>query len=181
MSTKPAASKDIPARIIAGALDVLRKDGMLALTQPRVAKAAKVRQSHLTYYFPTRSDLLAVVFAAVSDRLLGAFDANRPGDLSRIASPEQTRLLLGLVLTADREPAVRKLFRDLTTKIRRRITESLAESGVGSDSATVAMMHALGVGLAVLDLARQEPGSRRELKTTRAFVVKALKRSRRKK
>ncbi len=180
MSTKSANPKDVRARIIAGALAVLSKDGMLGLTQPRVAKAAKVRQSHLTYYFPTRSDLHAAVFAAVAERLLAAFDASLP-DLAQIASPEQTRLLLSLVLAADREPAVRKLFRDLTRKVRRRIADGLASSGVSSDAANVAMMHALGVGLAVLDLARAEPASRRELAITKTVAVNALKRSGRKK
>ena len=31
---------------------LLHEQGLAALTQPRIAKAAGVSQSHLTYYFP---------------------------------------------------------------------------------------------------------------------------------
>lgn len=43
--------------LIAG-MTLLKEKGIAALTQPQVAKAAGVKQSHLTYYFPTRTDLL---------------------------------------------------------------------------------------------------------------------------
>ena len=49
---------DVRARILEAALRLLAERGAHELTQPRVAKAAGVRQSHLTYYFPTRGELL---------------------------------------------------------------------------------------------------------------------------
>jgi AcrR family transcriptional regulator len=47
--------------ILTAALQLLGDHGFEALTGPRVAKKARVRQSHLTYYFPKRTDLLAAV------------------------------------------------------------------------------------------------------------------------
>ena len=52
---------DIRAQILDTAFALLADHGVAYLTQPRVSKAAGVRQSHLTYYFPTRGDLLAAV------------------------------------------------------------------------------------------------------------------------
>src|SRR4051812_50116493 len=49
---------DVRERILEAALKLLAESGAHELTQPRVARAAGVRQSHLTYYFRTRADLL---------------------------------------------------------------------------------------------------------------------------
>lgn len=51
-------------RILDAALKILRKQGVSALTQTRVAAAAGLRQSHLTYYFPRKTDLLAATLEA---------------------------------------------------------------------------------------------------------------------
>ena len=180
MSTK---KRDIVVgKIIAAALELLRSEGMPALTQPRVAQAAGLRQSHITYYFPTRSNLVAAVAASVAEGLTAGFEnafaADRPGGLedriARIGSPEQTRLLLALVLAADREKSVRALFRKLTIDVRKRIASGFARQGFEAGPDAVAMFHALGVGLAVLDLARGEPASRRETRTTTARALSQM-------
>lgn len=169
-------------RIMDAALDLLRGEGMLALTQPRVAKAAGLRQSHITYYFPTRSDLVAAVAASVAEKLTAGFEyalsASKPEPLSdrlaRIGAPERTRLLLALVLAADREPVVCTLFRRLTKDVRAQIATGLEEQGIDPGPGDIALLHALGVGLAVLDLARAEPASRRETKTTTTLALSRM-------
>jgi DNA-binding transcriptional regulator YbjK len=68
MSASPASreppsdtDKDPRARLIEAALEVLLHDGIMGFSQSKVARQAGLRQSHLTYYFPTRNDLLTVV------------------------------------------------------------------------------------------------------------------------
>jgi AcrR family transcriptional regulator len=56
--------KSARQRILDAALKILRKEGVTALTQTRVAAAAGLRQSHLTYYFPRKTDLLAATLEA---------------------------------------------------------------------------------------------------------------------
>ena len=51
----PATARE---RILRAAVLLLNEEGFSALTQTRVAKHAGVRQSHVTYYFPARNDLL---------------------------------------------------------------------------------------------------------------------------
>ena len=46
-------------KILQAALEVLQEGGVKQLSQPKVAKAAGVRQSNLTYYFPKKNDLIA--------------------------------------------------------------------------------------------------------------------------
>ena len=172
MSTKNA---EMRARIAAAALTVLRQEGWSGLTQPRVARAAGLRQSHLTYYFPTRRDLVIAISREVARRLVEGFERlareapAAPGafgkSFAQLCSPEQTRLLLTLVLAADGEPAIRRIFRGLTREVRALIAATMARIGAAADAESVALIHALGVGLAVLDLARGEPAARRELQT----------------
>ncbi|WP_159732727.1 TetR/AcrR family transcriptional regulator [Methylosinus sp. Ce-a6] len=62
------AEISVRQRILNAALDIVEKDGVEALTQPRVAKAAGVRQSHLTYYFPRKADLFVALLQASHGR-----------------------------------------------------------------------------------------------------------------
>jgi AcrR family transcriptional regulator len=180
MSTKKG---DIAVgRIVDTALELLRREGVTALTQPRIAKASGLRQSHITYYFPKRSDLVAAVATSVAERLkkgfAAALAADHPGDIAecfaRIAMPEQTRLLLALVLAADEEKSIRALFRRLTKDIRDEIAAGLARQGIEAGDDAVALFHALGVGLAVLDLARGEPAARRETRTATKLALSQM-------
>ena len=62
---------DVRGRILEAALGLLAESGAHELTQPKVARAAGVRQSHLTYYFPTRGELLQEVARHSIDKLAG--------------------------------------------------------------------------------------------------------------
>lgn len=50
--------------ILEAALEIAGSNGIKELTQTNVAAAAGVRQSHLTYYFPLKVDLLTAVLEA---------------------------------------------------------------------------------------------------------------------
>ena len=52
------APVNVKEAILVAGQELLRESGVAALTQPKVARAAGIKQSHLTYYFPTRADLL---------------------------------------------------------------------------------------------------------------------------
>ncbi len=62
------ADNNVRRRILDSALDIVEAQGIKALTQPKIAKATGLRQSHLTYYFPRKADLLAALLDASHDR-----------------------------------------------------------------------------------------------------------------
>src|SRR5690242_11685644 len=62
---------EVRERILDAALGLLAESGAHSLTQPKVARAAGVRQSHLTYYFPTRGELLQEVARHSIEKLAG--------------------------------------------------------------------------------------------------------------
>ncbi len=143
---------------------MLREHGYTGFTQPRVAARAGLRQSHLTYYHPTRLDLLAAVGRAAIDRQLAAVSAM----LSDLASldeaaqalailvgrHENTRVLMALAQAADEEPRLRKVFCELADGIVSGVTRLLGRFGVPMMSDEPArLVHALSVGLAVVSLA----------------------------
>ena len=148
--------------ILEAALATLREEGYSGFTQPRVAARAGVRQSHLTYYFPTRLALVEAVARTAIEGQLAAVDAFAGETSPKITAAsianvamrhENTRVLMALAQAADEEPTIRSLFRELTEGVAVRITRMLESMGLAVSKEHVSMVHALVVGLAVIELA----------------------------
>lgn len=169
---------DVKTRIIEAAFGLLAEGG--ELTQPRVARAAGVRQSHLTYYFPTVTDLLQAVARHSFDRLageLGAAPGRRPASLAegiaRASSDKRrVRTMLGLVSAADRDPSLKPRMRAFVKELRGRLAPLLRAGGLDADDADIAFIHAVVVGSAVLQFARDNDEARRE---ARAVLERAIR------
>jgi AcrR family transcriptional regulator len=171
--------------IIEAGLATLREHGYVGFTQPRVASRAGLRQSHLTYYYPTRVDLLAAVGRAAIDGQLAAVDAvlggSSPdkvaGAIARVVvRHENTRVMMALAQAADQEPQLRALFRELADGIVRRAGRFLNALNPAATAADARLLHSLSVGLAVVDLATgRTDGKRRAaavLETALAMIAK---------
>ena len=63
IGTEPVTegTKTVRERVLDAAVDLLESEGVKGLSQTRVARKAGVRQSHLTYYFPRKKDLMVAV------------------------------------------------------------------------------------------------------------------------
>ena len=154
--------------IIQAGLAVLREHGYPGFTQPRIATRAGLRQSHLTYYYPTRLDLLEAVGRTAIERQLAAVDVTlgRLASLDEAAAAiaalvsqhENTRVLMALAQAGDEELRLRELFRELADGIVTRVTTFLGRFGVSTASEEPArLLHATSVGLAVISLATGRP------------------------
>ncbi len=175
---------DVKGAILQAGAALLREQGIAALTQPRVARAAGIKQSHLTYYFPRRTDLLlaiaehtiSAVMANLSSQQAGRSpSAALAGTLASAATDGvPPRVLLGLVVAADADPAIRAPLRELVRGVRARFRSVLAESGVAAGAEAATLLHATVVGLAVLHDARRTPASAREVREGIAAVLRLL-------
>jgi AcrR family transcriptional regulator len=155
--------EDRRQHIIIAGLDILREEGLPSFTQPRIAARAGLRQSHLTYYYPTRTALLAAVARAAIEIQLAAAKLMVEGisttkqAASAIAAVtsrhENTRVLVALNQAADREPELRELFNELTDGFVANLQALLAKLGMAPNQTSVDVLHALFVGLSVIDLA----------------------------
>jgi len=153
--------------IVAAALDVIAEGGLGSFTQPRVARRAGLRQSHLTYYFPTRDDLLFAVADEAVERRVAVLEAAAATDepheqltaLARVlCSPEQTRVLIALTESADRHEAVRASFETLARRITPLSASLLEAFDVEISQDALALLQAASTGIAVLALGRGAEG-----------------------
>jgi AcrR family transcriptional regulator len=164
--TESADAGGVRERILGAALAILREEGIQELTQVQVARRAGVRQSHLTYYFPRRHDLLeavAVRFIDGMERGLretvvqaaggGAGEVLRRLALA-IGEPGHMRMFMGVVVAADGDPALRAV----VIRESRRIQALLADV-LGGDDATerAALASAVVWGLGLYEFALGEP------------------------
>lgn len=152
--------------IVDSALAVIGEEGLGGFTQPRVAKRAGLRQSHLTYYFPTRDDLLlAVADEAVRRRIEALGTAmSAPTRAAKVAAlvgvladPAQTRVLLALTQAADSHRAIRRSFAALTVGIAPIAAELLEAFDIEVTESSVSLLQGTSTGLAVLALATGSP------------------------
>jgi AcrR family transcriptional regulator len=124
-------------RILDAALYILGESGIRDLTQVQVAHRARVRQSHLTYYFPTRDDLLDAVTERAVDGIVSGFrrvttGAPKGGQrqllerLARsVADLAHMRMFVAMIVEADADPTVRRVMRRATARIEAALAEAL--------------------------------------------------------
>jgi BetI-type transcriptional repressor, C-terminal len=72
---------------------------------------------------------------------------------SVVTRHENTRVLVALNQAADQEPTLRELFNELTDGFIEQLRAMLEKFGTKPEQATVDLVHALFVGLSVIDLA----------------------------
>jgi AcrR family transcriptional regulator len=184
-SVEPVRPPGVRTRILEAAVRLLADHGVSELTQPKVARAAGVRQSHLTYYFPTRADLLMGVASHYIDALAtGMASAARDGSLTRetlapalvaaASDKRRARIMLGLAVTSDEDAQLKERFREFVATIRARIGALLAQLGIAADENTLALCHTMLVGAAVLNLARDDAESRQELQMVARVIVERI-------
>jgi AcrR family transcriptional regulator len=149
--------------LIEAGLEILREEGLAGFSQARVAARVGLRQGHLTYYFPTRTDLLAAVARkAIDNQLAGiartvALAESREAAAKAVASAtlnhRNTRVLVALNQAADQEPEVRALFNELTGGFVTQLGNLLQALGLDPREDRIDLVHALFVGLSVIELA----------------------------
>lgn len=145
-------------RILDAALDIVETQGINALTQPRVAKAAGLRQSHLTYYFPRKADLFVALLQASHDRATKrrgasgdkkAFDTAMKSLRNLMFDRHRMRFFLGIVLEASEEPELRAILAAHARSLAEGVAAQFGRTG--DDPAVIALIDALrGMGLRML-------------------------------
>jgi len=164
---------DVRTRILDAALGLMAEQGFMALSQPKVAKAAGVRQSHLTYYFPTRNDLLKGVALHSIETMLSSLRAGvSTGGFSleqfarfageALADKRRARVMLGLIVSSDEDREIKQFMRDFVGRVRQNLMGVAKAMGADPRPEQIAAMHMLMVGATILNVARDDANSRRE-------------------
>ena len=176
--------KDRRQIIVNAGLAILKEQGLAGLTQPRVAARTGLRQSHLTYYYPTRADLLAAVARAAitaqqtAAKSLGEGIASVDQCVTQMTDAamrhENTRVLAALNQAADQEPAVQAMFNELTNGFVVELGHLLGKLRLPTNAAGVDLLHALFVGLSIIELATNRPKGKARSKAALKLAFKAI-------
>ena len=149
----------IRERILAAAMTALQEDGIRGLSQVQIARRAKVRQSHLTYYFAKRHDLIEAVanrfFEGIAHAFGDAVTASvEAGDRSPllehltavIVDRRHMRMFAAIILEADDDPKVRAILVRTTLRLQAMLANALG--GVdGDERASIVLASLWGLGL----------------------------------
>ncbi|MDX2219887.1 MAG: TetR/AcrR family transcriptional regulator [Burkholderiales bacterium] len=188
--TLPDALADLPTpastreRILLAAVYVLFEEGFSSLTQQRVCEKAGVRQSHLTYYFPTRNDLLreAAAFGceAMFNQITQGIDAGlvtldnlRVTLNADITDRRWARLMNALVAASDEDARIKPWLAAFDEQIRSRLLEDLTRLGLAITLEDVEMLHATFIGAIQMDLGE---GTEASLARAQRVIGRALDR-----
>lgn len=167
--TFPEALAALPAptgareRILHAAVALLNEEGFTSLTQHRVAERAGVRQSHITYYFPVRNDLLreTAVYGcnALLETLSGSIEAGlftaenfRNFLVSDISDRRFARLMTALVVASDEDDRIKPWLASFESANRDRLLACFHRLGFDVYNDDIEMFHAAYVGAVFLDL-----------------------------
>jgi Uncharacterized protein conserved in bacteria len=134
-----APREGVRERILEAALDILRESGIQGLSQVQVARRAKVRQSHVTYYFPRRHDLTEAVTVRFIDNMVSALQEVAARATSRkrdallrraeeaITDPGHMRMFTGVIVEADTDPELRTVLVRETKRLQSALTHLLGD------------------------------------------------------
>lgn len=163
---KPDASAR--EKILTAASELLLNEGFSTLTQQAVAARAGVRQSHVTYYFPTRNDLLRATAQFGVETLLdpttiaNATAAGVPSleALRNLMMPDKTdrqwfRLMTGLLIASDEDESIRLWLREFDARILQKLAAGFAAVGVDITLDQQHFLHATFIGALHLDMQEQ--------------------------
>lgn len=156
-------------RILHEAVTLLHQEGFAALTQQRVCERAGVRQSHLTYYFPTRNALLREVAVYGCEALLEGMAA----DIKSLSLPAIRelmfcadesdrrfgRLMVALIVASDEDTSIKPWLASFEAENRAKLTALLAAAGAKATREDIELLHAAYVGAVMLDIGESSPES----------------------
>lgn len=157
-------------QILHAAVGLLTAEGFGALTQARVAELAAVRQSHITYYFPSRNDLLRETAVYGCNALLSALTAGvTSGVLNRdtlrhvmtadVHDRRFARLMCALIVASDEDARIKPWLASFDEANIGCLRKIFHHVGIPVTLDEVRFFHASHVGAVIIDLGESTPRS----------------------
>ena len=180
-----ALKSDASARekILTAASELLLTEGFSTLTQQAVAARAGVRQSHVTYYFPTRNDLLRAtaqfgVEAMLLNPMASIAVAGVPSReaFRQLLMPDKSdrqwfRLMTGLLIASDEDASIRPWLREFDERIIEKLAAGFAAVGIDITVDQQHFLHATFIGALHLDMQEQTDESFVRVERTVAMAL----------
>lgn len=171
-------------QILRAAVEILTAEGFGGLTQARVAERAGIRQSHLTYYFPARNDLLRDIAMYGCSVMLNTKELKiysvqlnlknfRKALAPNVRDRRFARLRCALIVASDEDAEIKPSLASFEATSMENLKSSFHKIGLPVTIEEVAFFHAAYVGSMMLDLGELTHDSleRAQRKVTMAFDV----------
>jgi AcrR family transcriptional regulator len=172
----------VRTRILAAGVDLLHTEGFNALTQPAVAARAGVRQSHITYYFPTRTALLSNIaqygckemFESIVEK--GAQGKLTAKEFREFLLPTELdrgwlRLMSGLHAVCDEDPSIAAWIDEFDGNVMAQFHTAFCAIFGEIPMRTVEALHACFVGVMMFESREQSPASLARARRTMAHAL----------
>jgi RND family efflux transporter MFP subunit len=167
---------EVRERLLRAALELVNTQGIQNFTQARVAAAAGVRQSHLTYYFPTRNDLLKALVqqgcaefehALASEFTDGpeALERLREGFAARTSDCAMPRLMVALTVASEEDASLKRWLEDMERNVLARLRELFARFGLHAAERDLMLFHVGLIGIALIRLGSNTAQSAQRART----------------
>lgn len=174
----PKGKRDLRAEILKAAVDLVDKGGIQAISQIKVARAAGVRQSHLTYYFPTRNILLQSIVEELTKDFLTLLDpdAPRPHEftlahmreslLQLVSDQRVPKLMVALVVAADQDPELNIWLDKFEAQRLNDLSAGLKGLGLEVSEQELFLFHTAMVGSLVVAIGQDTPEAAQKTRQT---------------
>lgn len=179
--------EDAPMRVrlLTAAVELLETEGFAGLTQSAVARRAGVRQSHLTYYFPTRAALLRATaqfgMEAVLTPITGAaalgrltLDEYKARLLPNVEDRGWCRLMNELGSACAEDPGIRDWLKQFNASIRASIRNGFVALGIPATEADILVLHMAYVGALHQDMTEMSEQSLANARQAVAHTIDVL-------
>ncbi|MGO9931751.1 MAG: TetR/AcrR family transcriptional regulator [Steroidobacteraceae bacterium] len=171
-------------RLLRAADEILASDGIQALTQTRVAETAGVRQSHLTYYFATRSALVKAIVECTASGVIAEFTSNpkrrqltlpeiRKRLVEQMSDRRMARRMVGMLVSSDEDPSLLAVFDEFEVQHRALLAQTLRQLGLDVSEMDVMLLHTSLMGISMRNSNRTSNAALRE---ARALIGEAFDR-----
>lgn len=172
-------------RLLTAAVELLETEGFAGLTQSAVARRAGVRQSHLTYYFPTRAALLRATaqfgMEAVLAPITGAASLGRltleEYKARLLPSAEDRswcRLMNELGSACAEDPGIRDWLKQFDANVRGRIRDGFVALGIPATEADILVLHMVYAGALHQDVVEMSEQSLANARQAVAHTIDVL-------
>lgn len=160
----PQDALPVRERLLAAAMDLVRSKGLQGFSQARVAAAAGLRQSHLTYYYPSRKDLLKALVETIRTELKEEIGELLSGGRSsptsvreicaffapRLGNPLLARLVVALTNAANEDPSLRRWMVELDDDLIGQLGEIFARAGLQPSIEALTLLHTNFIGISLM-------------------------------
>jgi AcrR family transcriptional regulator len=180
----PAKPLDVRSRLLQAADDILIREGIQALTQTRVAEAAGVRQSHLTYYFETRSALIRAIIEHTASSLVAQFTDDATGGgvslaelrrrlMESLSDRRIARRMMGILVSTDEDPSLMAVLDEIENRHCASMAQTIRRLGVELSDQDVMLLHSSLIGILMRYCNRNSKAARQQ---ARALIGEAFDR-----